>query len=406
MQDNLYNLAFERSILSSILFNPESFEVLSGSIREDDFYLPAHRDVFSSMAILESTNRPIDEEFIKKELIKVSKFDEAVLMEIMLANPISNTRAYVEELVDKSRLRKLLNITNSIKRGVLEENLSSDEVISETEDELSSIVDMVADDFGIIDICDVEDGETEFILSDWLPMPRGTVTIIAAPGGTGKSWSAIQAAIRHTTHTGKKSAVWLSEDQDYESKSRAKGICEYIVHKQFSSIRGVSLISRSPIQLIVNKKFSHANFYKLKKNLSAYDFIILDPLLAFYGGEENDNSQARTFMQPFMDWAKETNKCIVFLHHSKKAGDNSTKGNVRGASAFVDASRTVYEINKIDDDSESSEREFVLTKDNYGAIKLLKSFRVRRTITPKPPVVIEYTDSPREYEGKIEVTII
>lgn len=406
MEQQLYNLAFERSVLSSILFNPQSFEELMGTLKEDDFYLPAHRYVFEAMLYLETNDKPIDEEFLKKELIKSGKFDETVLMEIMVANPISNTTAYIEEIIDKSRLRKLLNTAGTIKKGVLEDGLSSDQVLTETENELSSIVNMSADDFGIVDICDVEDGGTEFILSDWLPMPRGTVTIIAAPGGTGKSWTAIQAAIRHTTGTGKKSAVWLSEDQDYESKSRAKGICESIVYKQFEDIRGVSLISRSPIQMIVNKKFSHANFYKLKKNLQPYDLIILDPLLAFYGGEENDNSQARMFMQPFMDWAKETNKCIAFLHHSKKSSDGSTKGNVRGAGAFVDASRTVYEINKINDEVESSEREFVLTKDNYGAIKLLKSFRVKRVVTPKPPVVVEYTVGDYHLDGDIEVAII
>jgi len=405
MQDNLYNLAFERSILSSIIFDPSSFEELSGYINADDYYLPTHRAIFEVMGTLEAQNKPIDEEFLKRELVKSNSFDEQVMLEILSANPISNTRAYVEEVVDKSRLRKLINVTNVIKKGVLEEQLSSDEVISQTEDELNAIVDMVADDFGIININDVVDAVTEFILKDWLPIPRGTVTIIAAPGGTGKSWTALQLAIRHHLESGQQCAVWLSEDQDYESKSRSKSICEHILHKQFN-LPGVKLISRSPIQLIVNKKFSHANFYKFKKNFKEFDVVIFDPLLAFYGGEENDNSQARMFMQPFMDWAKETNKCIIFLHHSKKGGDGSMKSNARGAGAFVDAARTVYEINKVDEENESSEREFVLTKDNYGAIKMLNSFKVRRTITPKPPTIYEYTDSEHDSNTNIEVVVI
>ena len=405
MQDNLYNIAFERSILSSIIYNPASFEELSGFLNSDDYYLTTHRAIFDAMKTLETQNKPIDEEFLKKELIKLNAFDEQVMLEILSANPISNTKAYVEELVDKSRLRKLLNVTNVIKRGVLEENLSSDEVISQTEDELNAIVDMVADDFGIVDINDVEDADTEFVLKAWLPIPRGTATLIAAPGGTGKSWTALQLAIRHYFETNNRCAVWLSEDQEYESKSRGKAICEHILHKPFD-LPGVALISRSPIPLIVNKKFSHANFYKFKKNFKDFDLIIYDPLLAFYGGEENDNSQARMFMQPFMDWAKETNKCIIFLHHSKKGGDGSMKINARGAGAFVDAARTVYEINKIDEESQSPEREFVLTKDNYGVIKMLKSFKVRRTVTPKPPLVVEYTNSLKNYGDKIELTVI
>ena len=114
MQDSLYNLAFERSILSSIIFNPESFEDISPLLNYTDFYLPTHAHIYEAMVVLESKDMPIDEEFIKKEL--KSHFDEQVMLEILSANPISNTKAYLEEIVDKSRLRKLLNVTNIIKK--------------------------------------------------------------------------------------------------------------------------------------------------------------------------------------------------------------------------------------------------------------------------------------------------
>ena len=52
MQDNLYNLAFERSILSSIVFEPQQFDELSTALNVDDFYLPAHQDIFNAMMLL------------------------------------------------------------------------------------------------------------------------------------------------------------------------------------------------------------------------------------------------------------------------------------------------------------------------------------------------------------------
>ena len=61
MQDNLYNLAFERSILSSIVFEPSQFDDLSVALREDDFYLPAHQDIFKVMMLLLQKDQPIDE---------------------------------------------------------------------------------------------------------------------------------------------------------------------------------------------------------------------------------------------------------------------------------------------------------------------------------------------------------
>ena len=129
MQDNLYNLAFERSVLSSIIFEPEQFDELSVALKRDDFYLPSHQDIYSVMTLLLQKQQPIDEEFIKKELLKIKKFDEQVLLEILSANPISNTKSYVDEIKDKSLKRHLLTLTTEIKRVTVEEELPSAEVI-------------------------------------------------------------------------------------------------------------------------------------------------------------------------------------------------------------------------------------------------------------------------------------
>jgi len=139
MQDNLYNLAFERSILSSIVFEPQQFDDLSTALNKDDFYLPAHQDIFIAMTTLMQRDEPIDEEFIKKELIKIKKFDEQVMLEILSANPISNTKAYVNEIKDKSLKRHLLTLTTEIKRVTVEEELPSAEVIDLVEKKLYDI---------------------------------------------------------------------------------------------------------------------------------------------------------------------------------------------------------------------------------------------------------------------------
>jgi len=139
MQDNLYNLAFERSILSSIVFEPSQFDELSSALKKDDFYLPAHQDIFASMLLLLQKDQPIDEEFIKKELIKAKKFDEQVMLEILSANPISNTKAYVDEIKDKSLKRNLLTLTTEIKRVTVEEELPSAEVVDIVEKKLYEI---------------------------------------------------------------------------------------------------------------------------------------------------------------------------------------------------------------------------------------------------------------------------
>lgn len=139
MEEKLYNLAFERAILSSIIFEPSQFEELDGILKPDDFYLPAHQDIFNAIRSLAHRDEPIDEEFLKKELGAKKKFDENIMLEILSANPISNTAAYVREIKDKALKRHLLTLTTEIKKVTLEEELPSSDVVDMVEKKLYEI---------------------------------------------------------------------------------------------------------------------------------------------------------------------------------------------------------------------------------------------------------------------------
>jgi replicative DNA helicase len=129
MEESLYNLAFERAILSSIIFEPAQFDEFEAVLKPEDFYLGAHQEIFGAMIALSHRDLPIDEEFIKKELTGKQKFDERVLVEVLTANPISNTTAYVQEIKDKAIKRHLLTLTTEIKRVAFEEGLSGSDVV-------------------------------------------------------------------------------------------------------------------------------------------------------------------------------------------------------------------------------------------------------------------------------------
>ncbi|MDP3464476.1 MAG: replicative DNA helicase [Sulfuricurvum sp.] len=139
MEESLYNLAFERSVLSSIIFDPAQFDEFEAVLNAEDFYLAAHQEIYRAMLSLSHRDLPIDEEFIKKELSGKQKFDERVLVEILTANPISNTTAYVQEIKDKAIKRHLLTLTTEIKRVTLEENLNGNDVVDLVEKKLYEI---------------------------------------------------------------------------------------------------------------------------------------------------------------------------------------------------------------------------------------------------------------------------
>jgi len=139
MQENLYNITFERSILSSIFFDNSQLEEISSILKVDDFYLPAHQNIYKAMLSMLSANKYVDEEFIRQELIGMKLYDEKVFLEILSANPISNTKAYINEIKEKALKRNLLSLTTEIKRVTLEEELPSSEVVDIVEKKLYEI---------------------------------------------------------------------------------------------------------------------------------------------------------------------------------------------------------------------------------------------------------------------------
>lgn len=136
---NLHNINIERSVLSSILFNPATFEDVAAQISAKDFYLPSHRYIFEAMEACEREDLPIDEEFIKKKLNQQGRFDEDAMLEILSTNPLPATKAYVEEIKEKAIKRELVQLTTDIKEIAVEQDLPSTDVVDLVQQKLYQI---------------------------------------------------------------------------------------------------------------------------------------------------------------------------------------------------------------------------------------------------------------------------
>lgn len=137
--NNLYNINIERSVLSSILFNPATFEDVATELKPRDFYLPAHAHIFEAMEECEREDLPIDEEFVKKKLNQKDRFDEDAMLEILSTNPLPSIKAYVEEIREKSIKRDLVKLTGDIKEVAVDKDLPSSEVVDLVQQKLYQI---------------------------------------------------------------------------------------------------------------------------------------------------------------------------------------------------------------------------------------------------------------------------
>lgn len=136
--DSIYSINIERAVLSSIFFNPEELEDVLGVLKPKDFYLPAHKAIFEAIVKLHSEDMPIDEDFVRNRVDK-KDVNDGVLLEILSANPITNTTAYVKEIKDASVKRELATLATTIKKVAIEDEISANEALDTIQGELYKI---------------------------------------------------------------------------------------------------------------------------------------------------------------------------------------------------------------------------------------------------------------------------
>ena len=146
--ENMYNLNIERAVLSAVIFDPETYEEIAAKLKPHDFYLPFHQHVFAAMEELSVEEKPLDDEFLRSKLNSMGKFDEVAMLDLLSANPITNTAAYLKEIKAKSSKRALATLATEIKKVTIEDDLPAEEVMNLVEKKLYEITqNSTSDDF-------------------------------------------------------------------------------------------------------------------------------------------------------------------------------------------------------------------------------------------------------------------
>ncbi len=146
--DNMYNLNIERAVLSAIIFDPQIFEEVASKLKSHDFYYPFHQHLFAAIESLAADEKPIDEEFLRSRLISAGHYDEVGMLDVLAANPISNTAAYLAEIKAKSSKRALATLATEIKKVTIEDDLPAADIMNLVEKKLYEITqNSTAEDF-------------------------------------------------------------------------------------------------------------------------------------------------------------------------------------------------------------------------------------------------------------------
>ena len=120
-----HSIEAESSLLGALLLNNESYGLIVSIIKSQDFYRYEHQEIFKSIVHLIDNNKPADVITVYERIESQSKGEEigGIIYLNSLAQYVpsaSNITRYAEIIKDKSILRKLISVSDSIAADAFE----------------------------------------------------------------------------------------------------------------------------------------------------------------------------------------------------------------------------------------------------------------------------------------------
>jgi hypothetical protein len=228
---------------------------------------------------------------------------------------------------------------------------------------------------------------------------RGSVTLTAAPGGTGKSQFSLVEAVGMAAGYNLVADepcerlrvwVWNAEDDVDEMERRICGICDHYGVDRESIKEWLFLDSGEtvPLEFAVDNgriaiRDSAVTTVANRVRELALDVIIFDPLVAIHALQEGDNpSLAKVIRALRNKVAKGCNCAIELVHHtrkpSKESSNSLTADDIRGASSIVYSVRSARILSPM---MPTEAEKYVVEGENrhrYFRVELAKSNTARR----------------------------
>ena len=134
----------ERAVLGSILINNNAFYRVVGLIDTEDFFKDSHRSIFATMRTLAEQSHEIDMLTLKDELAKRAQLEQvggaAYISSLADGIPdVANVERYARIIKEKSMLRRLIVMGNSVMRAALDAPNEPAEVLNIAEQTLYKI---------------------------------------------------------------------------------------------------------------------------------------------------------------------------------------------------------------------------------------------------------------------------
>jgi hypothetical protein len=195
-------------------------------------------------------------------------------------------------------------------------------------------------------------GETfDFIVPGYIP--RGSITLLAGSGGTGKSSAAhhlcVLAAIDYKE--GEEKPKWLGQPLNTEY---CNGVSIYFSGEDGPAIINARGALYDPEGRATRLMFQRNNFgegvtldmfLRRLQKMPDVPLMVIDPARKYLAGDENDSDVVSHFFEAIEEFAVTKNTAIVVVHHLEKGANPKSARQVldclRGSQVFIDRPRVV-----------------------------------------------------------------
>lgn len=238
-----FSLEAEQAILGTVIIDSEKF-VDVATLKEDDFYLEQHKQIFAAMRNMFNINRVIDPVTLIDALTQLGIYTEGdaakyIKLLVDLASDASNIEDYSQIVRDKSMLRALIEASRDISDLAYSEKGEVSEAVNYAEQRIYSISqDKYSDGFDRIRDVIVEHYKTLKMLKDdpkalagtptnfdsldrvLIGMGKGDLIVVGGRPGMGKTSFCMNIAANVAKATDKNIAVFSLEMSSEQLVSR------------------------------------------------------------------------------------------------------------------------------------------------------------------------------------------
>ena len=138
------NIEAEKSVIGSMLIEPDALSSVIEMLKIDSFYKDAHKKIFSVVVGLFDANQPVDLITVSEELKKKNQLDAVggaeYIAELINSVPTAaNVEYYAGIVKEKSSLRDLITISTGIITDAYNETSDVDSLLDRAENKIFSI---------------------------------------------------------------------------------------------------------------------------------------------------------------------------------------------------------------------------------------------------------------------------